>query len=528
MVIRAHSYGGIMVGELKGRLSNAYVYGSGDSFEIFNLRSYVATAVGGIAGVASDRASLDYVYMGQSFSIGNQTQASVSVSTVSYVGGIIGMVSSGYVSVGHAIVQADLTARNILGGVIGEVSASATAGLGSVTVSEAAVKEGVLRVEGQNSAPFVGGIIGRLSSNETSSAAVSISNSYVRADIELDAYTYSTLLTANVGAIVGGTESSNLTLNTIYSTTRYNINILDNSYPGTVQQVVRQTEISESTGSQTYVPNQYVYASDPTEQVKNFTYNNSVTAAGNSAQVSNVFNSAIWGFDSDQYLYDYLNLGFTTITMLKNPGDASVTFAVNQNEYGTNVPEANGGDELNDTNILDRLDMTVYHGLFTTLTGSQINGYGSNLQALAEFLGVSVGDDITCGISPSKFTEGSNYMFVGFTDSNKTRTLNFVQVSDRVMTGSDINSYAGEDASFTKAELQALAEFLGVSTDGITTLAISPNDFEDESNYMFVGSSDSGSTRTLNFMQVTEVTDRVWNASATDFSTLVFEEGMKI
>ena len=119
-------------------------------------------------------------------------------------------------------------------------------------------------------------------------------------------------------------------------------------------------------------------------------------------------------------------------------------------------------------------------------------------------------------------------MFVGFTDSNKTRTLNFVQVSYRVMTGSDINSYAGEDASFTKAELQALAEFLGVSTDGITTLAISPNDFEDESNYMFVGSSDSGSTRTLNFMQVTEVTDRVWNASATDFSTLVFEEGMKI
>ncbi len=455
MVIRAHSYGGIMVGELKGRLSNAYVYGSGDSFEIFNLRSYVATAVGGIAGVASDRASLDYVYMGQSFSIGNQTQASVSVSTVSYVGGIIGMVSSGYVSVGHAIVQADLTARNILGGVIGEVSASATAGLGSVTVSEAAVKEGVLRVEGQNSAPFVGGIIGRLSSNETSSAAVSISNSYVRADIELDAYTYSTLLTANVGAIVGGTESSNLTLNTIYSTTRYNINILDNSYPGTVQQVVRQTEISESTGSQTYVPNQYVYASDPTEQVKNFTYNNSVTdTAGSSAQISNVFNSAIWGFDSDQYLYDYLNLGFTTITMLKNPGETSVTFAVNQNEYGTNVPEANGGGALNDTNILDRLDMTVYHGLFTTLTGSQINGYGSNLQALAEFL--------------------------------------------------------------------------GVSTDGITTLAISPNDFEDESNYMFVGSSDSGSTRTLNFMQVTEVTDRVWNASATDFSTLVFEEGMKI
>ena len=96
----------------------------------------------------------------------------------SYVGGILGMVSSGSVSVGHAIVQADLTARNILGGVIGEVSASATAGLGSVTVSEAAVKEGVLRVEGQNSAPFVGGIIGRLSSNETSSAAVSISNSY--------------------------------------------------------------------------------------------------------------------------------------------------------------------------------------------------------------------------------------------------------------------------------------------------------------------------------------------------------------
>ena len=456
MVIRAHSYGGIMVGELKGRLSNAYVYGSGDSFEIFNLRSYVATAVGGIAGVASDRASLDYVYMGQSFSIGNQTQASVSVSTVSYVGGIIGMVSSGYVSVGHAIVQADLTARNILGGVIGEVSASATAGLGSVTVSEAAVKEGVLRVEGQNSAPFVGGIIGRLSSNEISSAAVSISNSYVRADIELDAYTYSTLLTANVGAIVGGTESSNLTLNTIYSTTRYNINILDNSYPGTVQQVVRQTEISESTGSQTYVPNQYVYASDQGRQIKGFTYGNNV--ATSSAQVLNVFNSAIWGFDSDQYLYDYLNLGFTTITMLKDFEVGSVTFAVNQNEYGTNVPEANGGEALSDTNILDKLDITVYHGLFTTMTGSDINSY---------------------------------------------RT----------------------DASFVQDRLKALAEFLGVSVGDGIALSISQTNFDDESNYMFVGFTDSGSTRTLNFVQVS---DRVWSASATDFSTLVFEEGMKI
>lgn len=463
MVIRAHSYGGIMVGELKGRLSNAYVYGSGDSFEIFNLRSYVATAVGGIAGVASDRASLDYVYMGQSFSIGNQTQASVSVSTVSYVGGIIGMVSSGYVSVGHAIVQADLTARNILGGVIGEVSASATAGLGSVTVSEAAVKEGVLRVEGQNSAPFVGGIIGRLSSNETSSAAVSISNSYVRADIELDAYTYSTSLTANVGAIVGGTESSNLTLNTIYSTTRYNINILDNSYPGTVQQVVRQTEMNASTGSQTYKPNQYVYASDQERQIQGFTYGNNV--ATSSAQVINVFNSAIWNFDdsnaTSNYPYDYLNLGFTTITMLKDFEVGSVNFAVHQNEYGTNVPEANGGEAVNDTNILDRLDMTVYHGLFTT------------------------------------------------------------------MTGSDINSYAGSGEGFTSDELKALAAFLGVSVgDDSINWVINPSAFTNKSNYMFVGFSDSrDGTRTLNFVQVT---DRVWSASATDFSTLVFEEGMKI
>ena len=431
MKIKAHSYGGIVCGELKGSLSNAYVYGIDENFEIFDLKPYIATAVGGIVGLASDRAKLDSIYMGQSFSIQNQTSASVSVNTVSYVGGIIGVVNGGTISVSKVIVDASITARNILGGIIGQINY--VEGGTSVELSELAVKEGVLRVEGQNSSPVLGGMVGKVGVNENGSSQpkLSIANSYVWADLELKVYTYSIPITANVGAIVGGTQKAQISLDSIYSTTLYDISMRDLSQSGSERQVVRKSTVG-SGGILEYTPNSYIYAGEEQTSTENsiggFTYANSFTTDLGLTNEKNVFNSAIWNFDDSgtesQYnKYDYLTQGFTTITILKG-------------NTQTNLSETES--------YLDRLNLEAYYGMFMTLDGGVLKGYeNEELGDLFALLGIDVPTegDLSINLSFDSLSEKAYYKFVGFTDSktesNKTkRTLNFEKCDDIIWTAS--------------------------------------------------------------------------------------------
>ena len=450
MKIKVHSYGGIVCGELKGSLSNAYVYGIDENFEIFDLKPYIATAVGGIVGLASDRSKLDSIYMGQSFSIQNQTSASVSVNTVSYVGGIIGVVNGGTISVSKVIVDASITARNILGGIIGQINY--VEGGTSVELSEIAVKEGVLRVEGQNASPVLGGIVGRIASNEEGVNAnltrLNITNSYVWSNMELDVYTYSVPVTANVGALIGGAETRNISLDSIYSTSLYDISMRDLSQSGSERQVVRKSEVGPG-GILEYTPNSYIYAGE--EQTSNdnsiggFFYENSFKGILNEENVKNVYNSAIWNFDdnassgkSDYNKYDYLTQGFTTITILK--GDTQ--FVINQNELGKSLYDYNVTNLSETESYLDRLNLEAYYGMFMTLDGGDLNKYKNNLDDLFALLGIDVPTgESSINISLGNLSKGDYYKFVGFTDSkienNKTkRTLNFEKCDNIIWTAS--------------------------------------------------------------------------------------------
>lgn len=443
MKIKAHSYGGIVVGELKGTLTNAYVYGTDENLEIFDLKPYVATAVGGVVGLASDKAKLDYIYMGQSFSIQNQASASVSVNTISYVGGVVGAVSGGAISISRTLVDASITARNILGGVIGEVRYVENGGT-SVELNEIAVKEGVLRVEGQNASPVLGGIVGRIASNEEGANAnltrLNITNSYVWSNMELDVYTYSVPVTANVGALIGGAETRNISLDSIYSTSLYDISIRDLSQSGSERQVVRKSKVG-SGGILEYTPNSYIYAGE--EQTSNdnsiggFFYENSFKGILNEENVKNVYNSAIWNFDDSgtesQYnKYDYLTQGFTTITILKG----NTQFIINQNELGKSLYDYNVTNLSETESYLDRLNLEAYYGMFMTLSADDLQHYENNLGDLFALLGIDAptGESST-NISLGNLSQKDYYKFVGFTDSktesNKTkRTLNFEKCDD--------------------------------------------------------------------------------------------------
>lgn len=448
MKIKAHSYGGIVCGELKGSLSNVYVYGIDENFEIFDLKPYIATAVGGVAGLASDKAKLDSIYMGQSFSIQNQTSASVSVNTVSYVGGILGVVNGGTISVSKVIVDASITARNILGGIIGQINY--VEGGTSVELSEIAVKEGVLRVEGQNSSPVLGGMVGKVGVDENGSSLtkLSIANSYVWADLELEVYTYSIPITANVGAIVGGAQKAQISLDSIYSTTLYDISMRDLSQSGSERQVVRKSTVG-SGGILEYTPNAYIYAGEEQTSTENsiggFTYANAFKSDLGSITVKNVFNSAIWNFDdsgteSKYNKYDYLTQGFTTITILK--GDTQ--FVINQNELGKSLYDYNVTNLSETESYLDRLNLEAYYGMFMTLDGGVLKGYeNEELGDLFALLGIDVPTegDLSINLSFDSLSEKAYYKFVGFTDSktesNKTkRTLNFEKCDDIIWTAS--------------------------------------------------------------------------------------------
>lgn len=439
MKIKAHSYGGIVAGELKGSLTNVYVYGTEGSFNIFDLKPYIATAVGGVVGIASDKAKIDYAYMGQSFAIENQTSASVSVNTISYVGGVVGLVNGGNISISRVIVDADITARNVLGGVVGEIAYSSQGGT-SVNLSEIAVKEGTLKVEGQNTSPTLGGIIGRSSSGVTSNlTSLSIKDSYVRANLELSVYTYSLGITSNIGAIIGASTTNNITLDTIYSTTLYDISVRDLSQSGSEQQVIRKSTVHPD-GTQTFEPNKYVYAgaeqSDDNYSIGGFTYKNSFSSTSSGLNVANVYNSAIWSFDdtgdkTKYNKYDYLTQGFTTIKMLKSD---SQQFIIYQNEFGKSLYDYNIASLSDDESYLDRLNLEAYYGMFMTLSEKVLKTYlnDETLSDLCALLGVSARDNIE--INLPNLLENAYYKFVGFTDTDKgtTRTLNFEKCDEIV------------------------------------------------------------------------------------------------
>ena len=335
MKISAYKYGGFIAGEVKGSLSNVYVYSYGVTSATFSLTPYVADAIGGIAGLLRNGGTISMAYMQQGFIIGNQPTATVVINTVDSIGGIVGKVEGNNNSISQVIVDGNIVARNVLGGVVGEIS-------GQVSISQAAVKSSSLKIEGQLARPIIGGIVGFVNQN----SIVSVSDSYSQvATIIIDTYTYSSAITAFFGGIIGNNSGSSLTLNNIYSTSAYNITVEDNNSSDATAQVygvqfgadhpsyILQSGEGLQQMDRYFAIGQRTYANlEDWEHKEDEEISYSIIQSSD-LKLSNVYNSSIAGSVTTVGDADILNQGYTTIFAKKYNSDISLT----QNEYGTDL-----------------------------------------------------------------------------------------------------------------------------------------------------------------------------------------------
>lgn len=373
MRMKPYRYAGLIAGEIKGKLYDTYVYGYANvvdgTEELFALKPFAATAIGGIAGLLNG-GEITTAYTSQGFAIGNQPTASVEINTVNYVGGIVGQVSGTGNKISQVVVAGNISAKNVLGGIVGQVSDGAT-----LTMTSAACRANELSMEGQNATPVVGGLIGKVGDN----ANATIANAYNLADITIKTYTYSTQIKANFGGIIGAANSdpenankSIINLKNIYTTTYYNITLEDKSSTNTTSQVYRahNNAATPPKPHDFYVIGTEDCDDDSEEKAKRvIDYN---TKSTTSATISGVYNSSIYKFRDVKTLnptQDILDKGYTTL-MARKYGKISIT--ANQNEYGAGLY-----DNLNSSNLEkfkinagDKLEtFELYWNLFNGVDG---------------------------------------------------------------------------------------------------------------------------------------------------------------
>lgn len=187
--IKAYTYGGLVAGEVKGKLLNSQVIGNGQTESVFALVPTVPKAVGGIVGLLTG-GTIEQAVMDQSLRIGSISTGGTMISVAS-VGGIAGVVGYGDSIISQSVVSKDLYANATLGGAVGEV----TSGL---RLDQVAITSDLLHVSGRLTNAYVGGLVGNLRND-----GAMISNSYNRADIEVDTYTYASDIKAFAGGLIG-------------------------------------------------------------------------------------------------------------------------------------------------------------------------------------------------------------------------------------------------------------------------------------------------------------------------------------
>lgn len=113
LIINAFNYGGLVVGETAGDVSEVEVTGSGNFMQIFSLLPYTPSAVGGFAGIISG-GTIDSISISQSLDLSDTT----SSSGVSYMGGLAGIVNSN-TEISNIDIDASLTGFMAVGGLVG-------------------------------------------------------------------------------------------------------------------------------------------------------------------------------------------------------------------------------------------------------------------------------------------------------------------------------------------------------------------------------------------------------------------------
>lgn len=154
MIVNAHDYGGLVVGELKGNMNDVEVVSdSGMAFKNFMNIPYYSNALGGVAGVMTG-GSLSNVTMGQSIEI---STSSDSVENPPMLGGVIGVISQ-VSRISKIQVVADLAGYSYVGGVAGAIL-----GVPGQVEFEDISYQGSIIAQGHNLETIgVGGLIGKL------------------------------------------------------------------------------------------------------------------------------------------------------------------------------------------------------------------------------------------------------------------------------------------------------------------------------------------------------------------------------
>lgn len=222
--IKAYCYGGLVVGENSGKISYSYVPNiTGEQESLFSVVPKVAVSVGGVAGCLSG-GLISNALVEQGFRATN----AVGTSSIAYVGGIVGLVfgKSTISRIEMCKVVGDISATNVLGGCVGQVSSP-------LIMSEIAVTASNLMVIGETKDPVAGGIVGRL--NSTGTASLELSYGYSTSLLIIKTSTSGIASTANVGGLIG-TAGKTPTLSYCYTSSRIDAEVYDSRKVGSIQE----------------------------------------------------------------------------------------------------------------------------------------------------------------------------------------------------------------------------------------------------------------------------------------------------
>lgn len=217
--IKAYRYGGIVVGEVVGKLSEVVVYDNGqESQTIFSI-DQIPLAVGGVAGLVAG-GTIENAVMQQSFKVEAKKVGISSIySTVESVGGIAGLIANAGSSISNiskCVVDGEIVSSSRLGGAVGSIATVAS-------LDQIAVKQN-MKVEGQRELAILGGIIGNIEISP--SPQVYLTNSYCRGNLTINTSNALNKPKAEIGGLVA-VNSSNLIMDSCYTTSTLSVSLKD-------------------------------------------------------------------------------------------------------------------------------------------------------------------------------------------------------------------------------------------------------------------------------------------------------------
>ncbi len=204
MMLNGYSYAGFVAGESKGMVSDVTISGD-ETFSNFKISPYLPDAVGGFAGLMSG-GSLTDVSMEQDIVVSTES----SDTAVEVLGGIVGEISAP-VTLKNITVNATLTGLSVVGGIVGNIL-NASGGL--VTFEDVYVDADLNAIGIKQSLIGIGGIAGYVASSsiiyvtaEQESDESETNKNEIDVNIHAGAYNYGTSATIGIGGVIGFNEA---------------------------------------------------------------------------------------------------------------------------------------------------------------------------------------------------------------------------------------------------------------------------------------------------------------------------------